>query len=42
MPAVERRIVHMALVDNPKVRTQSVGVDPSRRIVILPANKVDG
>jgi spoIIIJ-associated protein len=42
MPAVERRIVHMALVDNPRVRTQSVGVDPSRRIVILPASKVEG
>ena len=41
MPAVERRIVHMALVENPKVRTQSVGVDPNRRIVVLPATKVD-
>lgn len=41
MPAVERRIVHMALVENPKVRTQSVGVDPNRRIVILPANQAE-
>ena len=41
MPAVERRIVHMALVENPKVRTQSVGVEPMRRIVVLPATKVD-
>ncbi|HET8586846.1 MAG TPA: RNA-binding cell elongation regulator Jag/EloR [Candidatus Limnocylindria bacterium] len=41
MPAVERRIVHLALVDNPKVRTQSVGVEPNRRIVILPASKAD-
>ena len=41
MPAVERRIVHMALVENPKVRTQSVGVDPNRRIVVLPATKVE-
>lgn len=40
MPAVERRIVHMALVENPRVRTQSVGVDPNRRIVILPAEKI--
>lgn len=39
MPAIERRIVHMALVENPKVRTQSVGVEPNRRIVILPAGK---
>ena len=41
MPAIERRIVHMALVDNDKVRTQSVGVEPNRRIVILPATKVE-
>ena len=41
MPAVERRIVHMALVENDKVRTQSVGVEPNRRIVILPATKVE-
>jgi spoIIIJ-associated protein len=41
MPAVERRIVHMALVENPKVRTQSVGVDPNRRIVILPASQAE-
>ena len=40
MPAVERRIVHMALVENPKVRTQSVGVEPNRRIVVLPASQV--
>jgi spoIIIJ-associated protein len=41
MPAVERRIVHMALVENPKVRTQSVGVEPNRRIVVLPATKLE-
>jgi spoIIIJ-associated protein len=41
MPAVERRIVHMALSENTRVRTQSVGVDPNRRIVVLPATKVD-
>lgn len=40
MPAVERRIVHMTLKENPKIRTQSVGVEPNRRIVILPANQV--
>jgi spoIIIJ-associated protein len=40
MPAVERRIVHMALLENPKVRTQSVGVEPNRRIVVLPAGQV--
>ena len=41
MPAIERRIVHMALLENPKVRTQSVGVEPNRRIVVLPATKVE-
>lgn len=41
MPAVERRIVHMALVENPRIRTQSVGVEPNRRIVILPAGQVE-
>ncbi|MGH2358150.1 MAG: R3H domain-containing nucleic acid-binding protein, partial [Candidatus Limnocylindria bacterium] len=40
MPALERRIVHIALVENPKVRTQSVGVEPNRRIVVLPASQV--
>jgi spoIIIJ-associated protein len=41
MPAIERRIVHLALVDNPKIRTQSVGVEPNRRIVVLPASKIE-
>ncbi len=41
MPAVERRIIHMILAENPKVRTQSVGVEPTRRVVILPAAKVE-
>ena len=42
MPAVERRIVHMALLENPRVRTQSVGVEPNRRIVVLPAGQAKG
>ena len=41
MPAIERRIVHLALVENPKIRTQSVGVEPNRRIVVLPASKIE-
>ena len=41
MPAVERRIIHMILAENPKIRTQSVGVDPARRVVILPVAKLD-
>jgi spoIIIJ-associated protein len=40
MPAIERRVVHMALLENPEVRTQSVGVEPNRRIVVLPATQV--
>jgi spoIIIJ-associated protein len=40
MPAMERRIVHLALAEHDSVRTQSVGVEPNRRVVILPANKV--
>jgi spoIIIJ-associated protein len=42
MPAIERRIVHLALVENPQIRTQSVGVEPNRRIVVLPASKIEG
>jgi spoIIIJ-associated protein len=40
MPAIERRVVHMALLENPRIRTQSVGVEPNRRIVVLPASHV--
>ena len=40
MPAIERRVVHMALLENPRIRTQSVGVEPNRRIVVLPASQV--
>ena len=41
MPALERRIVHLALIEDPNVRTQSVGVEPNRRIVVLPATRVE-
>jgi spoIIIJ-associated protein len=40
MPAIERRVVHMALLENPRIRTQSVGVEPNRRIVVLPATQI--
>ena len=40
MPAIERRVVHMALLENPRIRTQSVGVEPNRRIVVLPAGQI--
>lgn len=39
MSARERRIVHLALQDNPAVRTASEGDGDRRHIVILPAEK---
>jgi spoIIIJ-associated protein len=38
MPALERRWVHLALKDIEGVSTQSIGEEPQRRIVVLPAN----
>jgi spoIIIJ-associated protein len=32
----ERKIIHLALADNPYVKTESTGVDPERRVVISP------
>src|SRR5438477_3240163 len=34
MLAYERRIVHLAVQDTPGVKTESVGLDPNRRVVI--------
>lgn len=34
MLAYERRIVHLAVQDAPGIRTESVGVEPNRRVVI--------
>lgn len=36
MPANERRIIHIELRDNPKVRTESIGEDPHRKVTIIP------
>jgi spoIIIJ-associated protein len=36
LAANERRIIHMALADEPGVTTRSVGTDPSRRVVVVP------
>lgn len=36
MPAYERRIVHLALAENPDVTTQSVGEGEARKVVISP------
>jgi spoIIIJ-associated protein len=32
----ERKIVHLAIADNPAVRTESEGEEPERRVVIFP------
>jgi len=39
MPAYERRIIHLALVDHPDVTTQSNGLGEARRVVIQPKRK---
>lgn len=36
MPANERRIIHLALADQPKVKTRSEGVGEFRKITIFP------
>jgi spoIIIJ-associated protein len=36
MNSRERRIVHLALKDNPAVRTESEGAGPGRKVVIYP------
>jgi spoIIIJ-associated protein len=36
MPAYERRIIHIALRDNPSVTTQSIGHEKNRKVTILP------
>ncbi len=41
MSAVERRIVHEALKDDPEVETESEGAEPNRYVVVLPRRSVD-
>ena len=36
MNAMERRIIHLALKDNPYVETRSEGEEPNRRVVVFP------
>jgi spoIIIJ-associated protein len=36
MTAVERKIVHEALKDDPEVETQSEGTEPNRYVVVMP------
>lgn len=40
MNAMERRIVHVTLVEEAGVETTSVGVDPTRRVIIRPRDPV--
>ncbi len=37
MPAYERRVIHLELVDREDITTESVGEEPERSIVIKPA-----
>lgn len=39
MPASERRIIHMALAEQPDVMTQSTGEGEGRKVAILPKRK---
>jgi len=41
MPAYERRIIHISLVDHPDVVTESIGQGEARRVVILPTEYDD-
>jgi len=41
MSAVERRIVHEVLKDDPEVTTASEGTEPNRYVVVVPRRSVD-
>jgi spoIIIJ-associated protein len=41
MSAVERRLVHEALKDDPEVETESDGAEPNRYVVVIPRRSVD-
>jgi spoIIIJ-associated protein len=36
MSAYERRVIHLALVGEPQISTESIGQEPERRIIIRP------
>ncbi|HEY8531791.1 MAG TPA: RNA-binding cell elongation regulator Jag/EloR [Limnochorda sp.] len=42
MNAMERRIIHLALKDDPYVETRSEGEEPNRRVVIFPKGQASG
>lgn len=39
MSAFERRVIHLALADNPDVTTESTGEGENRKVVIAPTNR---
>jgi len=41
MSAVERRLVHEALKDDPEVETASEGAEPHRYVVVVPRRSAD-
>ena len=41
MSAVERRIVHECLKDDPEVSTASEGAEPNRYVVVVPRHTAD-
>ena len=41
MTAVERRVVHEYLKEDPEVETESEGTEPNRFVVVLPRHSVD-
>jgi spoIIIJ-associated protein len=41
MTAVERKIVHEALKDDPEVETASEGTEPNRYVVVIPVRSID-
>ncbi len=36
MPAYERRIIHLTLINHPDVTTQSIGIGDLRKVIVLP------
>jgi spoIIIJ-associated protein len=41
MTAVERKIVHEFLKDDPEVQTMSEGMEPNRYVVVIPRLSAD-
>jgi len=39
LPAIERRIVHLALQEVAGVETRSMGEDPERRVIVIPSGR---